>query len=92
MPSVRRGGGELVQSHPSLLSGFCGGGIGEHGVSGGVPASADEFEEVDDQHGGLFVWLILFGACGPIGGCTQRFPKASKPSLVGLGFTLVARR
>src|SRR5690606_9918318 len=49
VPSTRRGGGEGVPGGLALLTGACSGGVGEHGVSGVVPAGADELEEVDDQ-------------------------------------------
>src|SRR5258708_3923578 len=41
-----------------------GGGVGENGVGGGVPAGAQELREVDDEGGGLLGGDRHFGAGG----------------------------
>jgi len=59
VPSVRRGGSEGIPGGLALLSGACGGGVGEHGVSGVVPAGADELEEVDDERCRLLALVLV---------------------------------
>src|SRR5690606_27538746 len=60
VPSVGRGGGEGVAGGLLSFAGEGGAGVGEDGVAGGEPPGTDEFEEVDDEGGGLFGRCVVF--------------------------------